>query len=227
MKKIVKITGLILLVVLILAAGVYFWRQKATPSDNLIKPEEINIDGVVLKDVPQQMQDSLNRVKTELKKDINNVDNLVSLAQYQKIAELYNDGIKTLKYAIQLDPTKLVAKNNLADLYYLNGQYEEAEKICYEMIKDSILWNNSYAFLRDIYKYHFKEKYSTDIYPNLLKEGLDTAAQLPDKKFFYLALIDYNKDQNNKIEAIKYGEEYLKIDPGNTAIKNLVEEMKK
>ncbi len=178
--------------------------------------------------MPEQDQQYLDNVKEQLKIDLNNVDNLLNLAQYQKLAGDYEGGIKTLKYAYTLDQTRHVTMNNLVDLYYINQQYDEAEKWCFILIEHDILWKNSYTFLRDIYKFHKKEKYyESNEFPELIEKAYSRAAIPKDKKFFILILINYYKDTDNPVKVIEYSQKYLEYDPENQAIKDLIDEYEK
>jgi len=219
-KKI--LTGVIIAVVIIgLGVGGYFGLK------SLPKKSAINIDAVVVKDLPENQQAILDKVKAELKQNLNNVDSLMTLAQFQKMSQDYPGAIKTLQYAISLDKTRLVAKNNLAEVYYLNNQFSEAEAMCYQMISDNIVWINSYNFLRDIYKYHMPAKYAADTLPNLLKEAIKQVGMPADKISLYIALFDYYRDVNNKPEAISAAQEELKLDPNNEPLKQALAELQK
>jgi len=216
-KKILM--GVIIAVVIVgLGVGAYFW-VKSQPV--------INVDAVNVKDLPETSQKILDKVKAELKQNLNNVDDLMTLAQYQKMSQDYPGAIKTLQYALTVDKTRLVAKNNLAEVYYLNNQFNEAEAMCQEMIADDIVWINSYNFLRDIYKYHMPAKYADDTLPNLLKEAIKQASMPEDKKSLYIALFDYYRDVNNKAGAISAAQEELKLDPKNEALKQALAELQK
>jgi tetratricopeptide (TPR) repeat protein len=220
MNKKIIMGAVIVIVIVILGIGGYFW-VKSLPQ----KPA-IDVDSVVVNDLPEAHQKILDKVKAELKVDLNNVDNLMTLAQFQKIGKDYSGAIKTLKYAVSLDGTRLIAKNNLAEAYYLNNQFPEAEAMSLEMIADNIVWINSYNFLRDIYKYHMPEKYADATLPNLIKEAIKQAYQPDEKENLYIALFDYYRDVKNNQEAIAAAEAYLKIDPKYQPLIDAISELK-
>jgi tetratricopeptide (TPR) repeat protein len=223
MNKKILIGGVIVIVIVIVILGVggYFYF-KNTPQ----KPA-INVDSVTVNDLPQRSQEILDKVKAELKQDLNNVDNLMTLAQFQKMSKDYSGAITTLKYAISLDNTRLVAKNNLTEVYYLNNQFPEAESMIMEMIADNIVWINSYNFLRDIYKYHMPEKYADDTLPNLIKEAIKQAVMPSDKLNLNIALFEYYSDVKNYPEATLAGEAILQLDPKNEEVKTAMSEFPK
>jgi len=229
MKKNSIILLIVIVAVIIGIGSVYYYKNKT--DQPAVEVEEITnefIDSVSVPDLPQEEQELLDKIKTELKDDPNNVDNLLNLAQYQKLAGDYEGGVKTLKYAYSLDPQRHVIINNLIDLYFINQQYDEAEEWCFILIKYDRLWKNSYTFLRDIYKFHKKEKYyDSDEFPELINNALAVTVLKGDQKFFLLMLINYYMDTDDSPNVISHANKFLMLDPENQMMKDLIAEHEK
>ncbi|AVR44876.1 hypothetical protein C7S20_06120 [Christiangramia fulva] len=128
------------------------------------------------------------------------------LFQTYGMTEDYAGAIETVKKLIPMDPKY---KEDLANLYLLNEEYDKALKTLDEL--DAKYGSNTYrtSLRRQIYA----RTNNTDAQVQNLRESI---ASNPDVEQNYLNLIYIYSDQGNEEEAFKVAQELLKTNPGSS-----------
>jgi len=128
--------------------------------------------------------------------------------------------------ALEVQPTNVVALNNLADIYSQKKEYEKSEEIYLKLIENTPKWINSYRLLMSIYKYHIPEKYQD--MEQILLTGIEKTSDMSDYApvDFYSMLGEFYRETGNIEKAIEYFEIVMKLLPDNGAVAAEIERLK-
>jgi len=131
----------------------------------------------------------------------------------KKNAGDYEGAKEAWEYVVQIRPEDYVAYNNLGDLYhYYLKDYPKAEFYFKKVVELKPDYLQTYTNLHDLYKFLYKEK--SDLADDILLEGIKNN---PQDYYLRIFLASYYKDQGDKINARKYYEEALQLNPPNKA----------
>lgn len=211
-------------VVVIIVGGLFLIFKK----DNVGKsPIEIDITEL-LKDrnLTEDQKTSLNEALESLKQNPENPQAILTVAMIKYQMEDYN-GAKDLYYqALEIQPDNTIIYHNLGDIYTLQKDYVNAEKIYLTIITKTPKWLSAYSNLETIYRYHLKEKYPEieQILLTAIEKTADITEYAPVD--LYSMLGSFYKRTNDIPNAIKYYEITLKIMPENEAVQRELEILK-
>lgn len=219
----------VIIAIVLIVAGAIIYSNNSNPevdNNNENTNELINIDGIVLENLTDQEQDLLQEVKEKLKQNPEDVESLVSLARLQKYNDDSEDALETLKIAENIEPDNIIVLNNQMDILFNIKRYDESEEVCLKLLEKNSQWMNSYLILRDIYKYHKKDVYKTNKFPDLVKEGMEVDFTGVNRLNYLSMLANYYKDVKDKENALEWFEKYREADPENAEILKQIEEIK-
>jgi len=128
--------------------------------------------------------------------------------------------------ALEIQPTNVVALNNLADIYSQKKEYEKSEEIYLRLIRSTPKWINSYRLLMSIYKYHIPEKYSD--MEQILLTGIEKTSDMTEYApvDFYSMLGEFYRETGNIDKAIEYFEIVMDLMPDNGSVAAEIETLK-
>jgi len=217
-----KVIIAVIVLVLVIGTGIFIYYLKNLPSQEL--QELLSLpQGAVL---TEEQQMKFDAAITVLKKNIDNPQALIALAQVRYDIQDLDGAINVYSRALEIQPTDTLILNNLADIYVQKEEYEKAAEFYLRIIEHTPKWMNAYRNLATIYKYHLKDKY-LDM-EQLLLRGIkiikDFEGEAPVDLYSLLAVF---YDETGNIEkAIENYEIVVESTPENTSAKMRLEELK-
>lgn len=219
-------------VFLLIVAGVGFYFYKNKPQKEVIIPlAQVNINA------PNLDKATIDSFVYKVKQ---NADNLaVKPTSTEALTEYYNEWIdlgvnkKALGdfkgaeaawlAAIETNANGFVPFANLGDLYanFLKDNVKAEENY-----KKAIAVNPSmiyiYRNLADLYRYNFKDTAKTE---EILLAGIEANKEIYSVVELYVYLGSYFAELGDKVKALKYFQEALKIEPDKEAIKEEIKNL--
>ncbi len=152
---------------------------------------------------------------TAIKQSPDYVQEWLQLGILRKAAGDYEGAAEIWKYVTLIRPDDYIAFNNLGDLYkYYLKNYSQAEKYWLRSVALKTDFVQGYQELSDLYRYNLKKP---DSAVSILIEGINKNPKITDLPMY---LATYYQDMGDKINAKKYFEKVLTIDPNNQAAKD-------
>ncbi|MEK9175041.1 MAG: tetratricopeptide repeat protein [Patescibacteria group bacterium] len=170
-----------------------------------------------------QKQNTIKQIE-EIKKQITTNYDVelpwLMLGNYRKSVQDYDGAIEAWNFLATIRPKGYLAFHNLGSLYGFElRNYTKSEENFLKAIKNNASNIDAYSQLVAVY-----ETYKPEKIEQLLLDGIKLN---PNDASLKIMLGQYYAKIGNKIEAIKYFEEALKINPTNSEIKAEIEELKK
>lgn len=198
----------------------------ATPEDPALKAQAMKIIArpIVVKSAlteaaKKDIIEKIEGVKKEITQNYNQDTPWVMLGAYRKVLGDYDGAIEAWNFLTIIRPKGYLAFHNLGSLYgYELRNYPKSEQNFLKSIQNEPRNLDAYSQLVTVY-----ETYNpTKIEPFLLS----SIKSRPNEPLLKILLGQYYAKAGNKVEALKYLEEALKLDPNNTALKAEINQLK-
>ena len=239
MKLNKKSIQIIILVILVLTIGFYFFNEFYLSERNSVKQagKEVGLEDifefkVVRKDLtPESIE--------KYRKSIENHKNFIlespdkfsfssvnSIAMTKRILHDFEGAEKVWQYLSYKSPENSLSYFNLAILYMEdfkdNKKAEENFKIVLENSKKDANNAQYYRAILDFYTYYYPENNIEA--EKMLLEALERENKTDEFEIFVL-LATYYKNDNQELKAKEYWQKALKLDPNNEAIKKEIQKL--
>lgn len=201
----------IAIVVVAVIIGVFFLAYKQKTKFSSL--EENIISFLEKHTLSEADQIKLNKAVSDLKENPKNALALITIGRIRHEARDLDGGIEFYLRGLEIQPTNVVALNNLANIYNNKKQYEKSAEMHLRLIENTSEWIDSYRQLTRLYKYHLPEKYS-DVEQVLLtgiEKTSNTTKYAPVN--FYIMLSDFYVDIGETDKAVKYYEIAEELSP--------------
>ncbi|MBU2544882.1 tetratricopeptide repeat protein [Patescibacteria group bacterium] len=218
------VISIIVIVIIIVGIGI-FWKYK---QESKFSPLERDLISFLEKHpLSEGDQAKLNNAINILREKPKDVSALITIAEIRQKVKDVDGSIEFYLKALEVQPTNVVALNNLADLYdHQKKEYEKSAEMYLRSIENTPEQISAYQSLMYIYQHRLPEKYPDmeQILLTAIEKNTDISEYAPVD--FYSMLGDFyaNVDEINK--AIKYYEIALGLMPGDESVKIKIERLK-
>ena len=225
-----RIFKIIVLIVLLGAAGFFLYREIAKPEQtddveamkqSLIAPAVVR-DGSLSAELKDKYQAELKKAQDQTASfNFDNLQSINSIAQYKKLLGDIDGAIVAWEYANRIRPQNSLSFSNLAALYHFDlKQYDLAEKNYLISIGNDPDDMNTIRNLFEMYFYALKDNGKAEaLLLQAIEENKENPTVLVD---LYGLSGSFYVDTGNNQKALQYYRKALGLNPQNEAVRQEV-----
>jgi len=219
------IISIIIIVIVVVGIGI-FWKYKQ--ESKFISSIEKDVISFLEKyALLEGDQAKLNNAINILRENPEDVSALITIAKIRREAGDLDGALEFYLKALEIQPTNVVALDNLANLYnHYKKEYERSAEMYLRLTENAPERVSAYQLLMYIYWNCIPEKYPD--MEQILLTGIEKTSDITEYApvDFYIMLGDFyaNVEETNK--ATEYYEIVMKLTPDNEIVKIKIEQLK-